>query len=45
VTEVETSSGVYVEPVRAAEIRYPEQTSAGLLRHATFRQLGGRWNH
>jgi len=45
VTEVETSSGVYVEPVLAAEIRYPEQTSAGLLRHATFRQLGGRWNH
>jgi bifunctional non-homologous end joining protein LigD len=35
---------VYVEPSLTAEIRYLEQTSAGLLRHATFRQLGGRWS-
>jgi ATP-dependent DNA ligase len=34
---------VYIELSLTAEIRYLEQTSAGLLRHATFRQLGGRW--
>jgi ATP-dependent DNA ligase len=37
--------GVHVEPVLTAEIRYLEQTSDGLLGHATLRQLGGRWKH
>ena len=35
---------VYVEPSLSAEIRYLEVTSSGVLRHATFRQLGGRWS-
>ena len=35
---------VFVEPSLTAEIRYLEQTSAALLRHASFRQLGGRWS-
>jgi hypothetical protein len=34
----------YLEPHFPAEIRYLEQTSQGRLRHAAFRQLGGRWN-
>jgi ATP-dependent DNA ligase len=34
---------VYVEPSISAEIRYLEVTSSGVLRHAMFRQLGGRW--
>jgi hypothetical protein len=29
--------------VMSAEIRYLEITSSGVLRHAMFRQLGGRW--
>ena len=33
---------VFVEPTLSAEIRYLEMTSGGLLRHATFRHLGGR---
>jgi bifunctional non-homologous end joining protein LigD len=36
---------VFVEPKVLAEIRYLERTSGGLLRHAAFRQLGGRWKH
>jgi bifunctional non-homologous end joining protein LigD len=32
---------VYVEPVSSAEVRYRDLTSSGILRHATFRQLGG----
>jgi bifunctional non-homologous end joining protein LigD len=35
----------YLEPHLPAEIRYLERTSEGRLRHAAFRQLGGRWNH
>ena len=35
---------VYVEPVSTAEVRYLELTASGFLRHATFRQLGGRWS-
>jgi ATP-dependent DNA ligase len=35
----------YVEPHVPAEIRYLERTSQERLRHAAFRQLGGRWNH
>ena len=33
----------YVEPVTSAEIRYLEVTASGVLRHAMFRQLVGRW--
>lgn len=33
---------VSVAPKVPAEIRYLERTSGGLLRHAAFRQLGGR---
>jgi bifunctional non-homologous end joining protein LigD len=36
---------VFVEPNVPAEIRYLERTSGGWLRHAAFRQLGGRWSH
>jgi len=32
----------FVEPVMSAEIRYLEVTLSGALRHALFRQLGGR---
>jgi bifunctional non-homologous end joining protein LigD len=35
----------YVEPHISAEIRYLERTSQGRLRHAMFRQPGGRWTH
>ena len=34
----------FVEPVMLAEIRYLEVTTSGVLRHAVFRQLGGRWS-
>jgi ATP-dependent DNA ligase len=34
----------FVKPNVTAEIRFLERTSGGRLRHATFRQLGGRWN-
>jgi bifunctional non-homologous end joining protein LigD len=36
---------VFVEPRVPAEIRYLERTSGGLLRHAAFRQVGGRSSH
>jgi bifunctional non-homologous end joining protein LigD len=35
----------YVEPRVPVEIPYLERTSQGRLRHAAFRQLGGRWSH
>jgi bifunctional non-homologous end joining protein LigD len=35
---------VFVEPRVLADIRYLDRTSGGLLRHAAFRQLGGRWS-
>ena len=34
---------LYVSPSVTAEIRYLEVTTSGVLRHATFRQIGGRW--
>ena len=34
---------VYVSPSVSVEIRYLEVTTSGVLRHATFRQIGGRW--
>ncbi len=34
----------YVEPALTAEIRNLEVTSTGVLRHPSFRQLGGRWS-
>jgi bifunctional non-homologous end joining protein LigD len=33
----------FVKPNVTAEIRFLERTSGDRLRHATFRQLGGRW--
>ncbi len=34
----------FVKPNVTAEIRFLERTSGNRLRHATFRQLGGRWS-
>jgi bifunctional non-homologous end joining protein LigD len=42
---VNEPDATYVEPYVSAEIRYLERTSQGRLRHAMFRQIGGRWNH
>jgi ATP-dependent DNA ligase len=42
-TDRRRTDDVYAEPSLLAEIRYLEVTSSGVLRHAAFRQLGGRW--
>jgi bifunctional non-homologous end joining protein LigD len=34
----------FVKPNATVEIRFLERTSGDRLRHATFRQLGGRWS-
>jgi bifunctional non-homologous end joining protein LigD len=45
VEQIREPDATYVEPHVPVEIRYLERTSQGPLRHAAFRQLGGRWKH
>ena len=38
----ERADDVYASPSETVEIRYLEVTASDVLRHATFRQIGGR---